>query len=84
MKILAYHPTDIAKGVRLTRPNNDDGRGVGAQCLPDPTDQGNAMLLCCGGTYSNTRQDNVMVNAQYHSRQRSNNQQKDVQVDGPT
>ena len=39
VKILAYHPTDIAKGVRLTRPTDGDGsRTNGALCLPDPTE----------------------------------------------
>lgn len=59
LKILSYHPNDLAKGVRLTR-NEDGMRGQsnnGYLCLPDPTEQSNAMLLCCGGTYSNNRQD---------------------------
>ena len=43
IKILAYHPTDIAKGVRLTRGGNQegiggDGRNYNSQCLPDPTE----------------------------------------------
>ena len=61
IKILAYHPTDIARGVRLTRgqmlDGSGDGRNYNSQCLPDPTEQSNAILLCCGGTYSNNRQD---------------------------
>ena len=36
IKILSYHPNDIAKGVRLG--NNDDTRGYNGQCLPDPTE----------------------------------------------
>ena len=36
LKILSYHPADIAKGVRLTR--NDDSRGINGQWLPDPTE----------------------------------------------
>lgn len=58
IKILAYHPIDIAKGVKLTCGqlyDGMDGRGYNSQCLPDPTEQSNAMLLCCGGTYSNNR-----------------------------
>ena len=52
LKILAYHPTDIGKGIRLSQPEN--GKNNNAQWLPDPTEQSSGgMLLCCGGTYSN-------------------------------
>ena len=65
LKILAYHPTDIAKGVRLTR--CDDGRGVNGQWLPDPTEQGNIMF-CCGGTYGNAPKEGVEPNTLHQSR----------------
>ena len=60
IKILAYHPTDIAKGVRLTRTGYEsmgDGRNYNSMGLPDPTEQSSGMLLCCGGTYSNNQKD---------------------------
>ena len=36
IKVLAYHHTDIAKGVRLTR--LEDPRSSNSHCLPDPTE----------------------------------------------
>ena len=61
IKILAYHPSDISKGVRLARP--EDSKVGNWNHLPDPSEQSsNAMLLCCGGTYSNNRPDLVEPN----------------------
>ena len=80
IQILAYHPTDIARGVRLTRGQLLDGVGNGqnynSQCLPDPTEQSTGMLLCCGGTYSNNRQD-LLESQNINSRRQQNNRQKE-------
>ena len=51
LKVLAYHPRDMAKGVRLITRQEDARNGQG--CLPDPTEQ-NSALFCCGGAYSTT------------------------------
>ena len=68
LKILAYHPTDIARGVRLSRQDEEVGNGY---CLPDPTEQSNGILLCCGGNYSNNRSDNMLDNSASLVQQRS-------------